>query len=116
MERAQLIEALKDYGADIEATLERFMEDTELYEDCLRSFAKDENFFLLAQALNDENYVQAFDAAHTLKGVAANLGLTPLLNATGKIVEALRAKNYRDLNAQYQEIVTQYEVFKRILD
>lgn len=53
-------------------------------------FKEDENFNLLKAALKNGDADTAFRAAHTLKGVAANLGFTALYNAATPITEALR--------------------------
>ena len=53
-------------------------------------FKEDENFDLLKAALKNGDTDTAFRAAHTLKGVSANLGFTALYNAVSQITEALR--------------------------
>ena len=53
-------------------------------------FKEDENFDLLKAALKNGDTDTAFRAAHTLKGIAANLGFTDLYNAATPITEALR--------------------------
>ncbi len=44
----------------------------------------------------------AFEAAHTLKGVAGNLGLTPLYEAVCAIVEPLRSRAGADYRSMYR--------------
>ena len=52
----------------------------------------------------------AFEAAHTLKGVAGNLGLTPLYRSVCAVVEPLRIREERDDYADfYQAIRKEYE-------
>lgn len=87
-----LLKKLQEYGADTKGAMERFLDDTELYEMCLVTFMKDEGFAGLEKALAEKAYDKAFDHAHTLKGVAGNLGLTPLFQAISDIVEPLRRK------------------------
>ena len=53
-------------------------------------FKEDKNFDLLKAALKNGDTDTAFRAAHTLKGVSANLGFTALYNAVSQITEALR--------------------------
>ena len=45
---------------------------------------------IFEKAFKKGDTATAFDAAHTLKGVLANVGLTPLYNTTVEIVEPLR--------------------------
>lgn len=82
---------LRDYGADYERTMARFMGNEALYLRILAMLPRDESLQKLDQALRSGDCSAAFDAAHTLKGVAVNLGLTPLAQAACAIVEPLRA-------------------------
>ena len=99
-----LTDRLTAYGADMAGALERFVGDDALYDTCFAMFLDDENFAALGDALSREDYTAAFDAAYTLKGVAANLGLTPLYNTVCTVVESLRRKDYTDLAAQYRAV------------
>lgn len=53
-------------------------------------FKQDGSFEALKTALKNGDTDTAFRAAHTLKGVSANLGFTALYNAVSQITEALR--------------------------
>lgn len=70
----------------------------------MASFREDEGFSNLGGALEAKKYDDAFDYAHMLKGVAGNLGLNPLFNTISVLVEALRAKDFSTLSAQYAAI------------
>lgn len=70
--------------------MERVAQDEELFAECLDFFASDENFEQLGECLKTKKYAQAFEHAHALKGVAANLGLTPLYEPVSAISELLR--------------------------
>lgn len=89
-------EKLEDYGMDYKGTLERFMGNEGLYLRVLGKLEKDDNAQKLQEAIDAGDLDAAFNAAHTLKGVAANLGLTPLLEAVNMIVEPLRRREQRD--------------------
>lgn len=69
-----LKECLEAYGADYAATMERFMGNEGLYLKIFDMFFQDENLNRLGAALKEEDYAAAFEAAHTLKGVAGNMG------------------------------------------
>lgn len=107
----KILDALKELECDVEGALERFLDDEELYLQCLNTFSTDENFVKLKEYIDSESYQDAFDSAHTLKGVAGILGLTPLYMAIIDIVEQLRAKNYTSLNALYDKIYEQYQAY-----
>lgn len=106
---------LATYGVDVTETMERFLGDEELYVSCLGLFFADENFANLRQALDDKAYEQVFDCAHSLKGVAINLGLTPLFEVICEMVESLRNGDYDNLEQQYQAIVNERERCQRQL-
>lgn len=53
-------------------------------------FLADPSFEALKTSLEEKNYEEAFRAAHTLKGVCQNLGLTRLYLSSEKMTEALR--------------------------
>jgi len=98
-------EIFEAYGADYETTMERFMGNEEMYRGFLDMMFKDESFHRLGDALDCGDLTAAFEAAHTFKGVAGNMGLTPLYDAVCVIVEPLRAGEQRgDYAALYEMI------------
>lgn len=108
------LEKLSYWGADVNQALARFLNDEELYKECLQMFKADDNFQQLGSSITDENYEQAFENAHTLKGVAGNLALTPLYTAISEIVESLRCNDCYNLKQQYIHIMEKYEEFKQL--
>lgn len=110
-----ILKKLNLQGSDIKGAVERFMGDEELYLECLNQFAKDENFVELRESLENNNYEQAFNNAHSLKGVAGNLGLTPLYAALSEIVESLRHGDYTDLKRQYHAVSSEETAFLHLL-
>lgn len=84
------------YGANYDATMERFMGSESTYIKLLGLLFQDENPALLGRALEAGDVAGAFQAAHTLKGVAGNLGLTPLYGAACALVEPLRQGTWTD--------------------
>ncbi|MEG0391553.1 MAG: Hpt domain-containing protein [Anaerovoracaceae bacterium] len=114
-ERKTILQELSAWGVPMEETLERFVDDDELYVDCLFKFIEDDNFPLLEEAIKTENYDQAFNAAHTLKGVSGNLGLTSLSAVIINMVEAFRKGEYGGKEEQYAQIIAQQEKLKQVL-
>lgn len=99
------------YGADYETTMARFMGSEKTYLRFLDMLFQDDNLQKLGDALRSDDVAGAFEAAHTLKGVASNMGLTPLHQAVCTIVEPLRSKECRDdYMTMYQDI---WEEFQR---
>ena len=84
------LERLADWGCDVAGALDRMADDEGFYLECLHEVAEDPCFEQLEQALAEGNTRGAFDAAHALKGVLANVGLTPMHDQITQIVEPLR--------------------------
>lgn len=98
------------YGGDYSVTMGRFMGNEAMYLRFLDMLFEDESLRRLGDALEAGDMAGAFAAAHTLKGVAANMGLTPLYQAVCAMVEPLRAGERReDYPALYQEIETEFQ-------
>ena len=53
-------------------------------------FLNDGSYDLLCRSLEEKNYEEAFRAAHTIKGVCANLAFNTLLGSSEALTEALR--------------------------
>lgn len=100
-----LLEALKDWNCDVDGAMERFMGDEELYRTCLNAVLSDKSFAGLGAALEEKEVKEAFDHAHTLKGVLANMGLTPMYDITVRIVEPLRNGSMEQLLPVYEELM-----------
>lgn len=107
---AQTKANLEKCGVNFDVTLERFMGNEDLYFKFLKKFLNDESYSLLLNCIDEKDFEKAFSAAHTLKGVSANLGLDNLNNSTQKIVEKFRAKDYEDYDGMLEEIKEQYDI------
>ena len=97
------------YGGDYDKTMERFMNNENLYYKILPMLFQDNNLQKLGTALETGDFDSAFIAAHTLKGVSANLGLTPLYDAVCRIVEPLRNQDKIDYAPMYQAIQVEFQ-------
>ena len=115
MNSTERIGKLRGYGADIAGIAERFMDDYAFYGICLEQFVRDVNFDALGQALENRDFQAAFEAAHSLKGVAANLGLTPIYAAINKVVIALRMESYEGARTGYREIIARLDEIRALV-
>lgn len=111
-----LLQSLRTWGCDIDGALDRFLGEKELYQSCLCALINDTTFVELGRALQEKNVQSAFEAAHTLKGVLANLGLTPMFEVVVKLVEPLRAGEVTGLYGFYQELVQMKENLKELME
>ncbi|SFQ16198.1 Hpt domain-containing protein [Lachnospiraceae bacterium XBB1006] len=105
------LEKFTAYGADVDGVMDRFMEDEDLLMMCLDQFVADDEVTQLEEYMGKEDYKQAFEVAHALKGVTGNLGLTPLFNATCTLVESLRHEQYANVNEELRTVVQKREEF-----
>ena len=85
-----VIDELRSWGADTDGALHRMMNDTALYLRLLAQFTEDRMLLDVCQYYRQKKYADAFRAAHTMKGAAATLGLTPLFISLSDITEDLR--------------------------
>lgn len=110
-----IFQRLEEWGCDVEGAMERFLDDRELYVTCLQTVILDGNFKKLGDALEDDKREEAFDYAHTLKGVFANLGLTPMYTIVETIVEPLRSGLPSELEQPYEELLASREYLKKLI-
>ena len=109
--------AFKDYGADYDVTLRRFLGNEAMYLRLLSLLPEDRNLEELGAALKKGDLGGAFEAAHTLKGVAGNLGLAPFYASVCAIVEPLRNRERCfDYTPLYQAIRTEYGRAEQFLE
>ena len=102
---SRMTEELRAWGCDVDGAMDRMMDDEEFYTECLEDVYQDACFDTLKEALQAGDTQTAFDAAHTLKGVLANVGLTPMFTKVVEIVEPLRAGKSENLMDKYDQLL-----------
>lgn len=117
----KLRKQLEENGADVDTTLKRFMGNEALYMKFLMKFSDDSNYGIIMENVKKCDYDAVFNGAHTLKGVSANLGLSPVYNASSQITELLRGRQETPVDvAKLDEYIVQlqeaYDCFRKILD
>ncbi|MDR1124420.1 MAG: Hpt domain-containing protein [Elusimicrobiota bacterium] len=106
MENLQTSEQHQDYGdfvpfINVEEGIKRLVNNRALYFKLLNNFQGRDFAQKIIDAANDKNYEAVAQAAHTLKGVAANLSLTALSEISLQI--ELLAKQSRDIGHLKEE-------------
>ena len=96
-------ECYQAMGADYEEVFGRLRNERLITKFVLK-FPGDPSFSQL-----QSNVEEAFRAAHTLKGVAQNLGFTPLYEATATLTEVLRAGNLPEDDNMMNAVAKEYE-------
>lgn len=86
-----------------------------MYEKILVKFLDDQSFSEIGPALDQGDYETALKAAHTLKGVSANLGMDRLTDACAEIVSHIRANEPDPAKSAYPELETAYQAVCRAL-
>ena len=107
-ERNYKYEYYQAMGADYEEVFGRLRNERLITKFVLK-FPGDPSFSQLQSTLEEKNVEEAFRAAHTLKGVAQNLGFTPLYEATATLTEVLRAGNLPEDDNMMNAVAKEYE-------
>lgn len=111
----QIIKALTAWGCDIAGAMPRFLNNKDFYCTLLSSVPEETAFIDLGQALHRNDVKTAFEKAHELKGVLANMGLTPMFELACVIVEPLRAGKTDGVVDNYKKLMEMREQLKTIL-
>lgn len=104
-----LREAYQSVGADYEDVFHRLMDNDDMVARFAGKFLDDPSYDQLCDALATGDAETAFRAAHTLKGVAQNLGLVNVYEPATKLTELLRAGSLDGADELAASVRTQYE-------
>ena len=72
-------------------------------------FLNDGSYDLLLRSMEEENYAEAFRAAHTIKGVSQNLDFTRLYQSSSELSEALRNGFTPEAPALTEQVKADYQ-------
>lgn len=87
-----IVECYQQLGGNLENVKTRLPSDS-LIKRFIIKFLDDSSYSELCDALQKGQRDEAFRAAHTLKGVCANLGFDQLENSASALTELLRPKD-----------------------
>ncbi|MBP3914137.1 MAG: Hpt domain-containing protein [Lachnospiraceae bacterium] len=110
------IEKLEQWGADTKNGLARCLNNEDFYLKMVDMALNGDGFEKLGTALEKKDLKAAFEAAHALKGVMANLALTPLQDLVSQMTELLRAGTDMDYTPLYEEVMARYSELKSLRD
>ncbi len=107
-----LKECYDSIGGSYESVKERISND-EIIKKFLIMFLSERSYGDLTKALDDENYEAAFYAAHSLKGVCANLSLDKLDEASSELTEMLRGSDGKKIDSKkcnelFEKVIEKY--------
>lgn len=104
-----LFKELAENKVDIANTIERFLGNKKIYQQFLNKFLADNNYELFLEDIEKKDYENAQKHIHTLKGVAANLGLTPIFDSASQINNKLRNNELTDLVELSEQLIYNYK-------
>ena len=93
-------------GADYDEALSRMQKEERMIK-YVGLFINDTSFNDLKMAMEDDNMEEAFKAAHTLKGLCANLSFKKMFIESSDLTEALRNNT---------DIAHAKEIYPKLLD
>ena len=102
-------------GGNYDEVLDRLQHE-ELVRRFVKRFLTDRTHENLVAARNNNDVASAFRAAHTLKGVALNLGLSSLANACSAMTEAIRGRSEMCSPELYEAVKAEYARVRDGLD
>ena len=105
----ELKEVYEKIGGDYDDVVRRLMGE-KLVRKFLLKFLDDKSYADLERTLSEGDYKEAFRAAHTLKGVAANLAFTELMERVSELTEQLRPCTEPADEVLYQKVVESYDL------
>jgi len=103
------IDKLREYGANVDEGLARCMNREDFYIMLVGKVLEDTKIKELESQLNEKDLDSAFETAHALKGMYANLSLTPLAEPIIEITELLRKRTDTDYSELLEKAKTQFE-------
>ena len=111
-----LLEKLENIGCNTKEGLERCLNKEDFYIKLLKMSVSDNKIYDLEKCLNNNDLDNAFAISHTLKGVYANLAITPLYNLLYTLTEELRKKEDKDYTNEIKDIINLFEKVKEIIN
>lgn len=108
-------DVLKRQNVDVDKALERMKGNKEAYKAFLTEFFEDPDFEMLQESIEVGNVREAFDCAHGLKGMAANLGLDCVHAPLSVLVEILRKGVLDGAAEAYEEVAAVSSRIKELL-
>ena len=109
------VEQLANLGADTKSAVARCAGSEDFYLRLVPKALEEDKFIELEQKVKEKKYEEAFEVAHSLKGVLSNMSLTPILDPVCEVVELLRAKTDTDYTELIEKIKEERNKFASLL-
>ncbi len=102
-------ECYEKLGGNFDDVMARMMKEERVAKFAVM-FLDDPSYGQLSEAMDAGDVEAAFKAAHTLKGVCANLSLSRLQKSAIDVTEALRDKNFEGASGLMPTLKADYEL------
>ena len=96
-------------GWNVGETLKRFSGNRMLYRRFLQKFPSDQTFLKLKDAVASQDFPAVETTAHTLKGVAGNLGFSLLFEKSAELVDVVRNGETDHVPSLFADVETEYQ-------
>lgn len=111
-----LLEELQPLGVNVEDGLRRLNGNEKLYTRLFGSFLKTLNANAIAPDFDCTDYTETLEKAHTLKGTAGNLSVTPLYETYSDMLALLRAGKPEEAKELFQKVLPVQEEIIRCIE
>lgn len=108
---SEILERIEKLGADVKAANRYFDGDMIAYERYLSSFCNDGNYKKLSEALESGDAKSAEAASHTIKGMAANLALLPVMDCAIDVLADVRGGDMAEARVDFVQLTRVYDSF-----
>ncbi|MBQ9461192.1 MAG: Hpt domain-containing protein [Clostridia bacterium] len=103
------VDALRNFGANVDEGIARCMGKEDFYLMLVGRALDDKKLTVLEKQLGEKDIDGAFETAHALKGMYANLSLDPLTKPVSEMTELLRSRTDTDYTQLLEEAKAQFE-------
>lgn len=110
-----IYETLIGLGCNVDAALDRFVNDKDFYIGSLREFKDEPEFERLSRSIRSHDINAALDAALILKSIIGSLEITPLFDESNALISSLKTEDFDRAMAQYCKLIAaKYEFFNQL--
>ena len=108
------LEGLEKLGADVPDGMARCLDNEEFYLKLVNMVVADEGYGQLRDAIEAKDLDEAFQRAHALKGIVANVSLTNLLEPIAEMTEDLRDRRDVDYSGRLEKMFRELDKLKAL--
>lgn len=109
------IEMLAELGANVEEGVKRCAGNEAFYLKMISKALEAERYNSLSEKIREKDMDKAFEEAHALKGILANLSLEPILKPVNEMTEFLRSRTDMDYTDLINEMRENRDIFVRAM-